>query len=66
MQCIHHCTRCAHVQHVPVQYEDQWKRRDVLGVHPQRQQGLYWVGALVPVGRLHSEDMDAFADIAER
>ena len=54
------------MQHVPVQYEDQWKRRDVLGVHPQRQQGLYWVGALVPVGRLHSEDMDAFADIAER
>ena len=48
-----------------VQYEDQWKRRDVLGVHPQRQEGLYWVGACVPVGRLQSDDMDDLAHIAE-
>ena len=49
-----------------VQYDDDWKRRDVLGIHPQRQEGLYWVGALIPVGRLQSDDMDALADVAER
>lgn len=48
-----------------VQYDDQWKRRDVLGVHPQRQEGLFWVGACVPVGRLQSDDMDDMAHIAE-
>lgn len=49
-----------------MQYDDEWKRRDVLGIHPQRQEGLYWVGALIPVGRLQSDDMDALADVAER
>ena len=48
-----------------VQYDDQWKRRDVLGVHPQRQEGLFWVGACIPVGRLQSDDMDDLAHIAE-
>jgi Nitrite and sulphite reductase 4Fe-4S domain len=24
-------------------YTDEWKRRDVLGVHPQKQEGLSWV-----------------------
>lgn len=49
-----------------LQYDDDWKRRDVLGIHPQRQEGLYWVGALIPVGRLHSDDMDALAEVADR
>ncbi len=48
-----------------VQYDDVWKRRDVLGVHPQRQEGLFWVGACIPVGRLQSDDMDDLAHIAE-
>ena len=47
------------------QYDDDWKRRDVLGVHAQRQEGLYWVGACVPVGRLMAADMDELAHIAE-
>ena len=51
---------------VNLQYDDDWKRRDVLGIHPQRQEGLYWVGALIPVGRLHSDDMDALATVADR
>lgn len=48
-----------------MQYDDVWKRRDVLGVHPQRQEGLFWVGACVPAGRMTSADMDDFAHIAE-
>lgn len=49
-----------------VKYDDVWKRRDVLGIHPQRQEGLFWVGACVPVGRMHSHDMDDFAHVAEK
>lgn len=48
-----------------ITYDDRWKRRDVLGVHPQRQEGLFWVGACIPVGRLQSDDMDDLAHIAE-
>ncbi|KAL3141562.1 hypothetical protein ABBQ32_004808 [Trebouxia sp. C0010 RCD-2024] len=48
-----------------VTYDDEWKRRDVLGVHPQRQEGLYWVGACVPVGRMTSADMDDLAHVAD-
>lgn len=48
-----------------MQYDDDWKRRDVLGVHPQRQEGLYWVGACVPVGRMTAADMDDLAHVAD-
>jgi hypothetical protein len=37
----------------------------VLGVHPQKQAGLNWVGACVPAGRMHAEDFDEVARIAE-
>jgi ferredoxin-nitrite reductase len=37
-----------------------------LGFHPQRQQGLYYVGVLLPVGRLHTEQMRSLAKLAER
>jgi ferredoxin-nitrite reductase len=30
-------------KHVDPGYTDVWKRRDVLGVHPQKQDGLSWV-----------------------
>ncbi len=33
-----------------------WPRRDVMGVHPQKQAGLCWVGAVVPSGRLQVRD----------
>jgi Nitrite and sulphite reductase 4Fe-4S domain len=29
--------------HVDPGYTDVWKRRDILGVHPQAQEGLSWV-----------------------
>ena len=58
-------TKRVYVQ-VHVEYDDVWERRDVLGIHPQKQAGLFWVGACVPAGRLQAEDFHAFADIAER
>lgn len=37
-----------------------------IGVHPQKQQGLNYIGVAVPVGRLPVSQMIALADIAER
>lgn len=42
-----------------------WERRDILGVHPQKQEGLYWVGACVPAGRLQAQDFEDMARVAE-
>lgn len=46
-------------------HEGTWERRDILGVHPQKQAGLNWVGACVPAGRLLPKDFDEIARIAE-
>jgi sulfite reductase (ferredoxin) len=40
--------------------------RDHAGIHPQRQQGLYYVGASVLRGRLSGEQLEAAAELAER
>ena len=37
-----------------------------LGVHPQQQPGLFYLGVAVPVGRLSAVQMRAIANIAER
>ncbi len=37
-----------------------------LGVHPQKQAGLFYVGVLLPVGRLTIEQMLGLADIAHK
>jgi ferredoxin-nitrite reductase len=37
-----------------------------IGVHPQTQSGLHYIGVVVPVGRLPVEQMRAIADIADR
>jgi ferredoxin-nitrite reductase len=39
---------------------------DHLGIHPQKQPGLNYVGMLVPVGRITTSQMRSVADIAER
>jgi ferredoxin-nitrite reductase len=39
---------------------------DHLGIHPQRQAGLNYIGLLVPVGRITSSQMRGVADLAER
>jgi ferredoxin-nitrite reductase len=36
-----------------------------LGVHPQKQKGLYYVGASVPVGRMLSRQMIRLAELSE-
>ena len=51
---------------VHVEHEGAWARRDVLGVHPQKQAGFYWVGACVPAGRMQAHDFHALAAAAER
>ncbi|HTW60788.1 MAG TPA: nitrite/sulfite reductase [Terracidiphilus sp.] len=40
--------------------------RDHAGIHPQRQDGLYYVGASVLRGRLSGEQLEAAAELAER
>ncbi|MCP9917736.1 ferredoxin--nitrite reductase [Cyanobium sp. ATX 6F1] len=38
--------------------------RDICGVHGQKQEGLYWVGLHVPMGRLEAESMVELARLA--
>lgn len=39
---------------------------DHIGIHPQKQPGLNYLGLLVPVGRITSQQMRGVADLAER
>ncbi len=41
-------------------------KRGHIGVHPQKQQGLHYVGVVCPVGRLSTQRMRGLAAIAER
>ncbi|AQK56384.1 ferredoxin--nitrite reductase, chloroplastic [Zea mays] len=45
--------------------DKRWERRDYLGVHPQKQEGLSYVGLHVPVGRLQAADMFELARLAD-
>lgn len=45
--------------------EKQWERRDYLGVHTQKQDGLSYVGLHIPVGRVQADDMDELARLAD-
>lgn len=47
-------------------YQTPVPRRNVLGVHKQKQPGLSWVGACVPAGRFIAEDFEMMADIADK
>ncbi|PSC71680.1 ferredoxin-nitrite reductase [Micractinium conductrix] len=51
---------------VHLAYDDEWVRRDVLGVHAQKQEGLFWAGANVPAGRMLAADFHALADAANK
>ncbi|CDF35109.1 unnamed protein product [Chondrus crispus] len=48
------------------EYATPAPRRNVLGVHAQKQEGLSWVCGNVPAGRLTAEDFTKLADVAER
>ncbi len=45
--------------------EFDWEKRDHIGIYPQKQTGLNYVGLHVPVGRLYAQDMFDLARIAE-
>ncbi|GAB2272338.1 Ferredoxin--nitrite reductase, chloroplastic [Dionaea muscipula] len=45
--------------------QKKWERRDYLGVHPQRQGGLSYVGLHIPVGRVEADEMDELARLAD-
>ncbi len=45
--------------------EIDWDKRDHIGVYPQRQPGMNYVGLHVPVGRLYASDMFDLARMAE-
>lgn len=42
-----------------------WDKRDHIGVFPQQQSGMNYVGLHIPVGRLYAQDMFDLARIAE-
>lgn len=48
------------------EYNTPWARRDVKGVHPQKQPGLSWICATVPAGRLATPDVAELADVADK
>ncbi len=50
---------------VPEEIPDE-ELRDHVGIHPQRQAGLAYVGASVLRGRMTGEQLEAAADLAER
>ncbi|MGD1852490.1 MAG: ferredoxin--nitrite reductase [Cyanophyceae cyanobacterium] len=41
------------------------EKKDHLGVHPQKQEGMNYIGLHVPSGRFNAENMHALADLAE-
>ncbi len=45
--------------------EIEWEKRDHIGVHPQKQAGLNYVGLQIPVGRMYASDMYEFARLAD-
>ncbi|AGF52740.1 ferredoxin--nitrite reductase [Synechocystis sp. PCC 6803] len=45
--------------------ELDWDKRDHLGVHPQKQAGLNYVGLHVPVGRLYANDFFELSRLAD-
>jgi ferredoxin-nitrite reductase len=45
--------------------EIEWEKRDHIGVHPQKQAGLNYVGLQIPVGRMYAPDLYEFARLAD-
>lgn len=45
--------------------EIDWEKRDHIGVYPQKQPGLNYVGLHVPIGRLYPSEMFELARMAE-
>jgi len=43
-----------------------FQRSGHIGIHPQRQSGLNWIGVVLPVGRMSAAQMRGLADVASR
>ena len=63
LDCAYAARKCLTQQ--CMQYDDAFPRRDLVGVHPQKQEGLFWGCCCVPAGRLHAEDFYDFARVAD-
>ena len=53
-------------QPLPKEWKEAFPRRELLGVHPQPQEGKVRVGILVPSGRLSSGEGKQIADLADK
>lgn len=54
---------------MPSRGEDKtvgWQAAYFDGVHPQKQEGLNYIGLNVPVGRTNSDELEQLADLAEK
>ncbi len=47
-------------------YARKWNRGVFHGVHPQKQEGLYYLGMLIPSGSMKASDLAEIADLADR
>jgi len=47
-------------------FDESWNAGYFYGVHPQKQEGLNYVGLSIPVGRLHSEEVFELARIVKK
>ena len=55
-----------HALHTAAEKDEiDWEKRDHIGVFPQKQSGLNYVGLHIPVGRLYAEDMFDLSRMAE-
>ncbi|CAM9283039.1 unnamed protein product [Scytosiphon promiscuus] len=45
--------------------KEAYARRDIVGVHPQKQEGKSWVCVTTPAGRLTAQDAHMAADVAD-
>ena len=53
------------VESAAVEPQPLYDRSSHIGVHPQKQPGLYWVGVTFPVGKISSSQMRKLAQIAQ-
>jgi ferredoxin-nitrite reductase len=53
-------------QPLPMEWGESFHRRDLLGVHPQPQEGKVRVGVLVPSGRISAAEGRHIADLADK
>ncbi|MBD2514572.1 precorrin-3B synthase [Nostoc sp. FACHB-973] len=56
---ISHSETCPAAQKIDTNYQH-------IGIHPQRQKGLFYIGVVLPLGRVESRQMRGLADLAAK